>query len=74
VRPLGADVEVCATFGGETGAVLRALIAAEGVDVAGIVSAADNGAYVHDRRTVATTSRVAAHCATRSRSALRREL
>jgi 1-phosphofructokinase len=47
---LGADVVLCGAFGGETGAVLRALIAAEGVDVAGIVSAAHSGAYVHDRR------------------------
>lgn len=47
---LGAGVVMCSAFGGETGAVLRPLIAAEGVKVAGVVAAADNGAYVHDRR------------------------
>ncbi len=47
---LGADVVLCSAFGGETGEVLRALIGAEGVAVAGIGTAAHNGAYVHDRR------------------------
>lgn len=47
---LGADVVLCAAFGGETGEVLRALIAAEGLTLAGIRAAASNGAYVHDRR------------------------
>lgn len=47
---LSADVVLCSPFGGETGEVLRALLAAEGIAVAGVASAAANGAYVHDRR------------------------
>lgn len=47
---LGADVVLCAAFGGETGEVLRALITADGLAVAGVAAAAANGAYVHDRR------------------------
>jgi 1-phosphofructokinase len=47
---LGADVVLCGAFGGETGAVLRALIAADGLAVVAVASAAANGAYVHDRR------------------------
>lgn len=47
---LGADVVLCSAFGGETGEVLRALIAAEGLTLAGIPATVSNGAYVHDRR------------------------
>lgn len=47
---LGADVVLCGAFGGETGEVLRALISADGLAVAGVASGAPNGAYVHDRR------------------------
>ena len=47
---LGADVVLCGAFGGETGEVLRALIAGDGLAVAGVGFAAANGAYVHDRR------------------------
>src|SRR5207302_11285695 len=47
---LGSHVTLCGSFGGETGAVLRTLIAAEGVDVRGVDMAGGNVAYVHDRR------------------------
>jgi 1-phosphofructokinase len=47
---LGAQVSLCCALGGETGRVLRALIAAEGVDVQTVESGASNGAYIHDRR------------------------
>lgn len=47
---LGAQVSLCCALGGETGRVLRTLIAAEGVDVQTVESEASNGAYIHDRR------------------------
>ena len=47
---LGAEVSLCCALGGETGRVLRALIAAEEVVVQAVQSEAANGAYIHDRR------------------------
>jgi 1-phosphofructokinase len=47
---LGARVSLCCALGGETGRVLRALIAAEGVDVQAVDAKAANGVYIHDRR------------------------
>lgn len=41
---------LCSTFGGETGAVIKTVVAAEGVEPRGIDAARSNGAYVHDRR------------------------
>ncbi|MPY95677.1 MAG: phosphofructokinase [Acidimicrobiia bacterium] len=57
---LGADVVLCATFGGETGAVARGLLEGEDLVVRVVEVDSANGAYVHDRRTgerqpVATT-------------------
>ncbi|WP_376771623.1 1-phosphofructokinase family hexose kinase [Actinokineospora xionganensis] len=46
---LGAEVTVCATFGGETGQALRHLIEPE-LRVQSVDVAARNGSYVHDRR------------------------
>ena len=48
---LGADVVVCATFGGETGGVVRTLIDEDDLTVRAIETSAGNGVYVHDRRT-----------------------
>jgi 1-phosphofructokinase len=47
---LGAKVVVCAPIGGESGRVLQALLAADGIELRGVPSEAPNGAYVHDRR------------------------
>jgi 1-phosphofructokinase len=42
---------LCATFGGETGAVARSLLADDNVEVHAAAVRAWNGGYVHDRRT-----------------------
>jgi 1-phosphofructokinase len=49
-RVLGADVVVCAPFGGETGVVLRHLLDEMSVRVRAISTPAASGAYIHDRR------------------------
>ena len=50
LEELDVDPVMCASFGGETGKVLRTLIDAAGVRVAAVSTAGSNGAYVHDRR------------------------
>ncbi|MEV6713491.1 PfkB family carbohydrate kinase [Lentzea sp. NPDC051208] len=50
IAALGVEAVVCATFGGETGRVLRTLLEGEHVDLKAREVAARNGAYVHDRR------------------------
>ena len=50
LEELDVDPVMCASFGGETGEVLRTLIDAAGVRVAAVSTAGSNGAYVHDRR------------------------
>ncbi len=50
IAALGVEAVVCATFGGETGRVLKTLLEGENVDVRSRDVAARNGAYVHDRR------------------------
>jgi 1-phosphofructokinase len=50
VAELGVEVVLCGSFGGETGRVVEALIAGEGVTTRGIAAAGSNGAYIHDRR------------------------
>ncbi len=50
LEELDVDPVMCASFGGETGRVLRTLIDASGVRVAGVSTAGSNGAYIHDRR------------------------
>lgn len=50
VAELGVDVTLSTSFGGETGQVVRCLLAAEDVRVCATEVAAANGAYVHDRR------------------------
>ncbi|GAA1693497.1 PfkB family carbohydrate kinase [Microcella alkalica] len=47
---LGADVTICASFGGETGRVTRTLLLDEGFRVVGVEREDGNAAYVHDRR------------------------
>ena len=47
---LGADVELCAPLGGESGRVLRALIESEGPTLRASCSQCANGVYIHDRR------------------------
>lgn len=47
---LGARVSVCGPFGGETGAILRQLVAADGTEVLAVGYAEGNAALVHDRR------------------------
>jgi 1-phosphofructokinase len=47
---LGAKVSLCCALGGESGAVLRVLIARENVEVLSMECAASNGVYIHARR------------------------
>jgi 1-phosphofructokinase len=47
---LGANVALCAALGGESGAVLRGLVAREHVDLLAVDCAGSNGVYVHLRR------------------------
>jgi 1-phosphofructokinase len=47
---LGAEVSICCALGGESGAVLQALIAREKVELLSVGCAASNGAYIHARR------------------------
>jgi 1-phosphofructokinase len=50
IAALGVEAVVCATFGGETGRVLRTLLEGEHVDLRSRDVVARNSAYVHDRR------------------------
>lgn len=50
IAALGARAVFCGPLGGESGVVLRALIAAEPVELRATASAGANGGYVHDRR------------------------
>lgn len=50
IASLGVPVTMCAALGGETGQVVRHLIAAEGIGLAAVQVDARNGGYVHDRR------------------------
>src|SRR5215469_1397824 len=47
---LGAEVSMCCALGGESGAVLQALIARERVEPLSVRCGASNGAYIHARR------------------------
>jgi 1-phosphofructokinase len=46
---LGARVGLCACLGGESGAVLRGLVARENVELLAVECASSNGVYVHVR-------------------------
>ncbi len=47
---LGGVVGLCAPLGGETGTVLKSLLAADGIKPLTVRAAGANGAYIHDRR------------------------
>ena len=47
---VGATVTMCSVLSGESGRVLRHLIADEGITLVEIVREGEGGAYVHDRR------------------------
>lgn len=47
---LGAHVTLCCALGGESGAVLSALMARQHIDVRAVEMGGSNGTYVHDRR------------------------
>jgi 1-phosphofructokinase len=47
---LGAQVTLCTSLGGESGEVLRSLLAEGGIEVLAAPTARPNAAYVHDRR------------------------
>jgi 1-phosphofructokinase len=47
---LGAEVSLCVPLGGETGQVLKSLLAADRITVLAVEVGGANGAYVHDRR------------------------
>ncbi len=50
IAALGVPVTLCGSFGGESGFLVRTLVEREGVGVVAVEVAADNPAYVHDRR------------------------
>src|SRR5438067_5046445 len=50
IRGLGTPLSMCASFGGETGAVVQMLIERENIDLRPVEVTTDNVAYVHDRR------------------------
>lgn len=50
ISTLGVHVVLCASLGGEAGAVLEHLLPAEGVEARWIRTDTRNGGYVHDRR------------------------
>ena len=58
---LGVEVVLCATFGGETGNVIRGLLQRERMTVRCVETAGTNGAYVDDRRS-GERLRIAAMC------------
>jgi len=47
---LGAEVTLCASLGGESGAVLEGLVAREHVELLSVEAASSNGVYVHMRQ------------------------
>jgi 1-phosphofructokinase len=47
---IGAEVVLCACFGGESGTVIRSLLEQWGIDVRAVAGAGWNGSYLHDRR------------------------
>jgi 1-phosphofructokinase len=51
VARLGVPVTLCAPFGGDTGRLLKELMAQENVTLRAVSMAGVNGSYVHDRRT-----------------------
>ncbi|WP_199442126.1 PfkB family carbohydrate kinase [Umezawaea beigongshangensis] len=67
ITSLGVPVVLCATFGGETGGVLRGLVTGPDIDVRSRDVRARNGAYVHDRRDGGRTPVVTAHADSLSR-------
>lgn len=50
IAALGARPVFCGPLGGESGVVLRALLASESIELREVASAGANGGYVHDRR------------------------
>jgi 1-phosphofructokinase len=50
VAGLGVETVLCASFGGETGQVLEALIGRWGIEVRSVRAEGWNGSYIHDRR------------------------
>ena len=56
---LGAEVSLCCALGGESGAVLRGLIARENVELLGVECDAPNGVYIHARRDGAAREQLA---------------
>jgi 1-phosphofructokinase len=50
IGTLGVPVVLCTAYGGETGVVLKTLVAEEGLLVRSVQVEARNGAYIHDRR------------------------
>jgi 1-phosphofructokinase len=50
ITSLGVPVTLCTSLGGETGRVLRPLLAGDRTDLRVVKGGASNGAYVHDRR------------------------
>lgn len=50
VHRLGETVAVCTALGGESGAVVDALVRREGLQVHAVWAAAPTASYLHDRR------------------------
>ena len=59
---LGAEVGLCCALGGESGAVLRGLIAKENVELLAVECASPNGVYIHARRDNAREQLARTHC------------
>ena len=64
---LGTEVALCCALGGESGAVLRGLIAREDVELLSVDCAASNGVYIHARRNGAREQLARTECAPLSR-------
>jgi len=56
---LGADVSICSALGGESGAVLRGLIAGESVELLDVECDTANGVYIHTRSDGTTREQIA---------------
>lgn len=63
IARLGVPVTLCCALGGETGTVLRALVGQEQVRLHAVTAGTGNGAIVHDRRSDADRTVVAATAA-----------
>ena len=67
IANLEVDVVVCASFGGESGVVVKALIDHWGIDLRAVPATSWNGTYIHDRRSGVREPIAATEAPSRSR-------